>query len=184
MLSGCAPDASNGKTIPTSQYTGPHAQDFSYWAEREGTPDFALAAMADSHISEAELAEAESRFVACTSKHGILVSHFDPLGGTYETGPLNDTGPMGSLADVDVCELSSGYLPLMFIYMSVTQNPENRDNSEIMTECLIRNKALAPDYPVEQFAHDNEHLSLPFKDPLSGERIFDSCTRDPLGHNR
>lgn len=61
---------------------------------------------------------------------------------------------------------------------SMSTNPQNLPIDELMTECLIRNRAVSPDYTAEQFAEDNPAQTIPFLE--GGTAIFWACNDEPL----
>ncbi|PDQ34328.1 MAG: hypothetical protein B5766_11835 [Candidatus Lumbricidophila eiseniae] len=174
---GQGDSAESGKNdVPT--FTGPWAEEFSYSYD-EATTDFERKALSDEKISEAEFAETEHRLKACLGAHGITFSGFT----SDESFEFNFSSDMGSdRADelADKCSVSSGLDTVGSLFFQVRKNPQNLDWATIMAACLVKKKAVPPEYSASDYLRDEQKNDLPPTRP-TGNTALDDCSADPLG---
>jgi hypothetical protein len=184
LVAGCAGPAAEPPppTATTSHngvvFTGPYAAEFADSYDMTGVSDFARAALRDSELTDAEVAETKDRYVRCMAGYGITITNMRENGSHTAVG--RDGAPDGDVERRGTeCELSSGLMPVALLAAQLRSNPEHRPFEEIMTECLIRNGAVPASYTKEDYARDNETFAFPFLDER-GEDTFDKCAETPL----
>jgi len=166
---------SEKNNIPT--FTGPWAEEFSY-SYGEATTDFERKALSDEKISEAEFAEMEHRLKTCLGAHGITFSRFT----SDESFEFTFSSDMGSdRADelADGCSVSSGLDTVGSLFLQVRKNPQNLDWATIMAACLVKKKAVPPEYNASDYLRDEQKKDLPPTQPTENTAI-DDCSADPL----
>lgn len=176
-LTACAsgPPSEGEPGIDAPRFSGPYAAELTQ-AWKESDSEFVRDVIADEKVSDQEWAELSTRMAECLAKAGLEFGGFDDH-GTYTVGPSRLTGdPLTRV--LDGCETSTGELWVHALRLSMSTNPENVPIDELMTDCLIRNGAVSPDYTKEQFAQDNPAQTIPFID--GGSAVFWACNEDPL----
>jgi hypothetical protein len=176
--SACALGADEAETAPNSRagaagaYSGPWAADFAELADHTDSA-FALAAIADSELSDQEAEEARGIILECYAAKGYTVE-WDPYG--YETV----TGPEGSddgAAVMGECSFADG--GVLVLYYQILVNPGNDDLMDLSAACLVE-EGLAE----EGFSGDDLEAMYQADDftgwPFSAEDpVFQRCMRDP-----
>lgn len=156
-------------------FSGPYAAELAE-AWRASDSGFVRAVIADGKVSDQEWAELGMRMTECLDDSGLDFVGFSD-DGSYRVGPSKVTGE--DLTRVlDGCERSTGEVWIHGLRLSMSTNPENVPVEQIMTECLIRNGAVGPDYTEEQFARDSPTQSFPFMG-TSKEAAYRRCNDDP-----
>ncbi|QTX03531.1 hypothetical protein [Agromyces archimandritae] len=160
-------------------FDGPYASEFRDAWTNYGNP-FVHGVIADEEISDAEFAEILARLTTCVEGAGMLVTSHDAHGYRVD---MNGRGedPEPANADLDACDMESGWFPLSIIRAQMQSNPQNEDMNEIMAACMVQNGVVADGYTAKEFARDNPERSFPFLDPKTGDRAFTECQNDPLG---
>lgn len=156
-------------------FSGPFSAELNAaWDESDS--DFVRAVVTDGVVSDQEWAELGTRMATCLDGYGITFEGFDDQGSYNGSGNTLDQEELSdALAG---CEASTGEAWLTGLRRSMADNPKNIPVEEVMTQCLVRNGAVAPDYTKEQFLQDNPNLSFPFMGTQE-EEIFWSCNDDP-----
>jgi hypothetical protein len=185
-LVGCTQPAAGPSTSPDGSFdaseappafSGPHA---SLYIEAWGDADssFVRDVLRDETISDQEWAEVVSRLSACFSRNGVEFLGFESSGeygvdaGSVAADRVQELFPM--------CERESGESPLGYLRNHILINPDGRDLDELILECMTREGAVAPDYTIDSFRRDYEHLTFPYIDMVDGEKTFWACNSDPL----
>lgn len=173
-LCACAPDAApegapedrpGRGAVEAPSFDGPWAGLFaSTW---EASTDAERDALADSEIDELEYAYFRARIIECMDGLG-LDARWEPDGSlTY--GNNDDLDP----DDVTDCMRTSG-LRIITLKDSMTRNPENLDENEIMAACLRRAGVVPPSYTADDFGSQRDIEAI-----LATEG-FDGCNAAPL----
>ena len=182
LFLGCA---AKGPVIePTAHTVSPGIPDFSgpFAAEyeqawTESGSNFVKLVIEDERISGREWAELVNRMATCFSGEGATFEGYTPDGGygaqknSLSSDRLNEL--MGE------CEKSTGEAWLGYLWFSAPKNPQNAPAEEIITECLIRNGIVGPDYTPEEFVRDNPTLSFPYLRSGTGQKGALECNADP-----
>ncbi len=137
--------------------------------------DIQKAVLADGLITEAEVAELESRTEDCLEAKGYEIT-WEPRGGSSVAAPVgSDTE--ADRAAINACEeVNVGAIRDFAI--GLKRNPENRNEDEIIAACLVAQKVVDPSFTADDMARAGEGDSaLPWKesDPAVSE-----CFSDPL----
>lgn len=156
-------------------FNGPYAADLAQaWQESDSL--FVRDVIGDGKVSEPEWAQLGARMSECLAHAGLDFGGYED-GGTYTVGPSSLSGDALSRL-LDGCDVSTGGRWIHMLRTSMSTNPQNLPIDELMTECLIRNRAVSPDYTAEQFAEDNPAQTIPFLE--GGTAIFWACNDEPL----
>lgn len=156
-------------------FDGPYAAEIAD-AWRESDSDFVRGVIADEQITDAEWAELGVRMSDCLADEGLDFLGFDD-NGTYRVGPSRVSGDDATRV-LDGCERESGETWIHALRLSMSTNPDNAPIEELMTDCLIRNGAVAAGYTAEDFARDSPQQTIPFVDS-AGTATFWACNEDP-----
>lgn len=177
-LTGCTPVAPTTNPGPDSigdvpAFEGPWAEAFAQ-AWLDASTDEQRAILADGKITDAEYADVRQGLVDCIAGFGATVT-LGPY-GTFSIDP-------GGLSDT---QLNDDILPeceqqtvgqITFLYEQLARNPQNRDEAELMVECLRRVGVVGPAYSAAQWRADSEsQTGLDWDDPRIRQ-----CGLDPLG---
>ena len=175
VLVGCseAPGSVGISADGVPSFEGPWAAALAQ-AWLDSATDEQRAILSDGLVSDAEYAESRQGLVECLAGFGATAT-MGPYGTmSIEPGGLTDT------------ELNDRILPdcegqtvgeVAFLYEQMARNPQNRDEAELMVECLQDADVVGPAYTVGQWLVDSEtQTGLDWADP----RIRD-CGLDPLG---
>lgn len=177
VLAACiAPvDASPTEVVAMPDFTGPFAAEYEEaWHKSESS--VARAVLEDGLIADQEWSEVLADLTDCLTEQGITLVEYRP-DGSYEVS----VGDMdGDLANERMggCERYSGEPWIGRLYRAQTDNPENIPDTQLLTECLIRNHAVPEDYTVEQYLEDAPDLAFPYLDE-HGPDTFAGCNADP-----
>ncbi|WP_150384075.1 hypothetical protein [Bifidobacterium rousetti] len=119
-------------------FTGVHAEDYSWAyerAKREGS-EFAVRALSDGELTEAETQEAADRYVSCMADKGFTATKsIDGSGDVYV--------PDGVSADrinsaSDTCEQESGIRYLAGLLYQDRTNPDGKNDIPMVIDCMRR----------------------------------------------
>jgi len=185
-MTGCAPSGESGSPPPAFGASAPIADSDDPWAGefadayRRATTDFERAALADGRITDGEFAEMSNAFAECLTERGVTFGGFKP-GGSFEFVP----GPSMSSDDAnditDECSARTGLDTIGYLYFAQQRNPQNEDDATLVSECLVRKRAVAPGYSARDYQRDSPTGTHPFLDKKSGETALIACEADPLG---
>lgn len=190
LLVGCA---SVADAQPTSgapdmpKFTGP----FAIMLEDEyqiAPAGFARDVIRDGRVTDQERAETVERFRTCLAEVGTNLISFDDQNGSYELSADNsitsEEGMQASDASDQKCYVDSGLSSVDFVYREMRANPENRDFSEIMVECLKKAQAVPEGYTQADFDREYPAGEITLLDPDLQHTPDDPvmiCQHDPLG---
>lgn len=168
--------AASPDTRDTLDFSGPFASDYAEaWVGSES--DFVRLVIEDEKISEQEWAAVERRMAACFSSKGATFEGYTRDGGYEAQGNSLSVDRLSEV--MGECERFTGEAWLGFLWFWPQKNPHNLPIEEIVSECLIRNGIVAPDYTPEDFLRDNPTLSFPYLRSGEGERGALECNADP-----
>jgi hypothetical protein len=170
-----------GQAVPG--FSGPYAPEFDA-AYREASSEVARLVLADEYISEAELEEVKSGYVACLEGLGFL------------DVTVNNDGSQTLRVDVSLfpnaeeaqalemgCGCSSGWLSVAPLFNVVRKNPDNADNYLLMAECLVRVGLRPEGYSAAQYRQEFEagiFYSILEKGEGEDFEKLNACNDDPL----
>lgn len=186
-LSGCStpaqqpasPIANTSSSAAAPEFSGPFAAEYRDAWEDSGD-EFVHGVLADEQISDREWAEVSERMTVCFDSKQIAFEGYAQDGG-YSATPRDREMPTDALnGAADECEVQSGHRWIGLLRGVERMNPENRDVSEIMAECLVETGAVAPGYSAEDYRRDSESGAVPLLDPTTGEKQLTGCGSDPL----
>ena len=188
-LSGCGivgvspPEPSSGGERVSSEaklgalespgFTGPFADQYEE-AWLKSKTDAVRTILSDELITDQEWSQVRNELFTCAKDHGITISNY--VDGAYEA----KTGDMdGELANrtLGECEVSSGEAWIGWLYRSQTSNPTNIPETQLLTDCLVRNGAVPPSYTEKQYFEDVWDFSFPWVDE-GGYDTFERCSED------
>ncbi|REJ06385.1 hypothetical protein DY023_06290 [Microbacterium bovistercoris] len=160
--------------MPT--FTGPYSEELTE-AWQKSKSAWVHAVLEDSQISEQEYKELGVRLGECFAESGVEFTGLSDDGVGYSLGPSSmNSDDLERVADS--CDESTGQRWIQVLRASMMSNPQNTPIEEVMTECLIRNGAVAPDYTAEQYLRDVPKQAFPFLDS-SKEQVFWACSTSP-----
>lgn len=152
-------------------FSGPHAESFARAYENAQT-DFQREVIAKGEITRADYEEAWSRLRECAQDAGLQAGVVDE-GGLYTL----TTSGQADQAALDECTERTTF-GIDALYLATHRNPENRDELELLVECLQRAGLVGPEYTVQRLREENSssQFSYPTDDPAAL-----ACLNDPLG---
>lgn len=182
LLSGCSagqtPDSSSSNepdnVAGMPAFEGNFAAEYQEAWKKSKTDDV-KAILNDEQITDQEWSQVLNKLETCLDDNGISLTEYK-ADGSYEV----NVGEMdGDVANQRMggCEEESGEAWVGYLYRSQTSNPENVPATQLLTECMIRNKAVPASYTEEQYLEDAPNLAFPFTDE-HGFEIFESCNAD------
>jgi hypothetical protein len=189
LVSGCSatPTPSPQSSSPTGTSESASAPAFhgnfadEYQEAWEKSPNEAVRTiLEDETITDQEWSQVMKTLETCLSENGISLSTYNP-NGSYEVNVGEMNGDVAN-QKMGSCEEESGEAWIGSLYRAQTSNPNNIPATQLLTECMIRNGAVAPSYTEEQYLVDAPNLSFPFIDD-HGFDIFDHCNTD-FGYNK
>ncbi len=187
IASGCSATGStetspapvDSGSVAAPSFEGSFAAEYQEAWEKSST-GAVRTILADETITDQEWSQVLKTLETCLDEGGISLDVYND-DGSYEVnvGEMN-----GDLANekMGVCEQTSGEAWIGYLYRSQTSNPENVPATQLLTECMVRNGAVAPSYTEEQYLVDAPDLAFPFVDH-HGFEIFESCNAD-FGFNK
>lgn len=154
--------------------SGPYAAEVAQ-AREQGSP-FVVEVLEDGTISDAEIAEARSRWERCLADAGIEgEAEVDALGEpsyTLRTDGLEEDAVDRANAD---CYGSSGLARLDPLEGAMRVNPDRVDVQEATAACLREAGVVPPGFGAQDVTDGAlEGLDVP-------PDVFRRCTTDPLG---
>ncbi|MFT3889538.1 MAG: hypothetical protein QM713_15445 [Arachnia sp.] len=181
MVAGC----SNSEP---EQAPGPGwAAEFAEAREKARESEFARAALADDRVTDAELAEANSRLVDCLDAAGFPGAVVDSEGGLT----VPDRG-LGASIDptVSACEDSIGWSSISILYRETRRNPENIDPNELIAACLVRHEVVPVGYSGKDYADAWDRFvasggggdfneAIDYVDSVRGPEVHQGCEKNP-----
>lgn len=185
VLSACADvDGSPGESIgqgeqprvttsPVSQ--GPWSDWFTRVFDAPDTTSAQRDILADGVITDTEYTELRNSFRRCLEDLGVSVA-LDPDGGfsVRADGKLSEAQVTADA--VPGCERKTVGSVAM-LYEQIRRNPERKDESLIVVECLKRNHIVAGAYTVAQYDKDiANQTGIDW-----AARDVQRCAQDPLG---
>lgn len=184
-LSGCAAQEAEQpeSAKDTPSFSGPWASVFAHEYEAT-TSDFARQVLADGKITEAERAAVIERFSDCLTQNGLTLKEYR-VDGSFQID-INDRAEEDdpSKAKMPGCRDTSGINTIDLLYQDMRKNPENRNKSEIMVECLLKAEAVSEGYTVADFDREDPSGKVTLLRPELKETAKDPvllCEKDPLG---
>ena len=186
-LGGCTAPAlqpvevmTNGASSTSSpSFSGPFAAEYGD-AWKKSANEFVHGVLEDEEISDREWAEVSERMTVCFANKQVDFQGYSADGG-YSVMPQDHDMPSDALNQVaDDCEIESGHRWIGVLRGAERMNPANRDVYEIMAECLMETKVVAPGYTAGEYRSDSESGLVPFLDPDTGPARLLDCNDDPL----
>ena len=123
VLSGCSGGESSSGQGEAPNFSGPYADEFSQIYSRTEDP-FVREVVADSEISDQEIAEVRNRYSTCMSNQGLFDIKFDDGDSGVSYGFPPSMGSERANQVSQECEMSTGYGDISLLYSSVRANPE------------------------------------------------------------
>lgn len=157
-------------------FTGPFAAEYTEAWQKSETPEVRTI-LEDGRISDQEWSQVLKTLDDCLTESGVTLVAYDEHDGSYEA----DVGEMsGDTANerMGICEKVSGEAWVGRLYRAQTTNPENIPETQLLTDCLIRNHAVPESYTVEQYLTDAPTMSFPYLDE-HGPQTLAGCSADP-----
>ncbi|MDO4259731.1 MAG: hypothetical protein Q4C87_09465 [Actinomycetaceae bacterium] len=154
-LSGTNPSQSSETSSQSAQAWAPVIQEELELARGKPYEEFMRTILADYQISEAELAETQSRVLSCLREVGV--ENFRYLEGDLGSEAYGIEGdPDGSKAReaADKCEEAQGYPAISGLHSSMKINPSRANWEDLIVTCLTRNKAVDPAYSTDDYQRE------------------------------
>lgn len=152
-VAGCSGETPHTASSEIPDFTGPHKELITeLWKNTDS--DFAHKILADETISDSEWAETVKSFEQCIVDSGMLVNYVKDNGAlsvTFNGVPQHKSGAL-----ITACREKSAFNPISVLRAALIRNPSNLDENELMTACLIRAKAVDPDYTKEEYIRDSD----------------------------
>jgi hypothetical protein len=163
------------RTPETPTFTGPFAAEYQEaWTKNEAPA--VREVLRDERISDQEWSQVLVTLTDCLTGHGIsLVTYNED--GSYEANTGTMDGEAANQA-MGACETESAEVWIGRLYRAQTNNPNNVPETQLLTDCMIRNKAVPETYTVDQYLEDAPDMSFPYTDH-HGPDIFSGCNADP-----
>lgn len=177
-----------GTQISAPEFQGPFAEEFRD-AYQDASTDLGRQILEDGVITAAEFAEVEAIMIACLLENGVEVQGGlvgDGSGGVgYEAQNLREISQEEDGEIETSCEQASDAVKIGLLYFGMKDNPENRNQGEIMAECLVYKQVVPRGYSGEDWERDM--MSQEHSDPvnMSAEELkrFEAeqeCFADPF----
>jgi len=182
VLSGCvaagepsSAESSLSGATEMPKFTGPFAAEYEEAWQKNETASVRTT-LEDGRISDQEWSQVITTLTTCLSDHGITLVKYNEEDGSYESNVGDANGDVVN-ESMGECEQESGEAWIGRLYRGQTNNPNNIPETQLLTDCLIRNRAVPETYTVEQYLADAPNMNFPYIDDHGGE-IFDECNRD------
>ncbi|MBM7826324.1 hypothetical protein [Microbacterium aurum] len=180
LASGCASTDGDGHASTNGDsgmpsFSGPFAAEYQEAWQRSET-DAVRGVLQDGHISDQEWSQVLQSLKDCLSSQGITVTSYNEKDGSYESNVGEVDGDSAN-ASMGKCEVQSGEPWIGRLYRAQTSNPENIPETQLLTDCLVRNHAVPESYTVEKYLEDAPTMKFPFIDE-GGEQTFALCNQD------
>lgn len=161
-LSGCSSESETTSDSPWAAEFDQAMQDARTDLQREILEDYV--------VTDAEYAELQSLQKQCIEGLGLEVSVLD-TGGFSVIGELTEQ----QWTDVDECDYTTVY-PVEHLFWGTRNNPENRDQGELVKGCLRSHGIDVADIP------DSEIELAAFDGLIDGDQtVIEQCLFDPEG---
>jgi hypothetical protein len=172
---GCSPSPHSASVVTDkargsseAKFSGPWASLFeSTYAESNSEAE--RKALADGKISDQEYAYFQDKIVGCLASHGISARFGSDRSLEYNT--KRDV----KQEVINKCNVENG-MRVIALRDAIERNPHNRNENEIMVECLKRVKLVDAGYTAAMFAAG---VNI---DTFINTELFDACNSDPLNH--
>lgn len=130
-------------------------------AREESSVDQVKEILEDHKITSAELAHLQDELRECLRPAGVTDVSFSTSEVQYETNtpPGN---PAEFVKKMDACEDSVGYSQVAALYFGMLRNPENRDYTPELVDCLVEKGLVPSSYSVDDYRRDLASDRLPF----------------------
>ncbi|WP_144875569.1 hypothetical protein [Microbacterium sp. 1.5R] len=182
LMTGCSAEQAPGSSSPDEPesvsgmpaFQGNFAAEYQEAWTKSKTEDV-KAILEDEQITDQEWSHVLNKLETCLDENGISLTGYKP-DGSYEVNAGEMDGEIANQR-MGECEEASGEAWVGYLYRSQTSNPENVPATRMLTECMIRNKAVPASYTEEQYLEDAPNLAFPFTDE-HGFEIFESCNGD------
>ncbi|MBT8163542.1 MULTISPECIES: hypothetical protein [Arthrobacter] len=160
-----------GVDAPT--FTGPWA-DYFRSAYSTATTDLQRTILSDGKITDQENQEVRNAFVSCMAAFDIRVE-LQEYDSTKSIAPTGMTDAKYDELSRDCRARTSGQIS--GLYFQINRNPENRDESAIMAECLSRKGLVERNYSAKDYEAASGDQNFPFD---AADPRFRACGLDPL----
>lgn len=169
-LAGCTP-------VEVPQFAGPWSAEF---AQAYSATDnrFVREAIKDGTVTDEEYAEMFERFRSCLDAVGITLTL---NGHSYRWDIPDGSDAARANGQFDRCSVEAGENYIGWLYYGVKRNPDNLDESQIVSACLVRAGVVPENYSAADYESDNEEQTYPFFDKEQGKKAHTKCLDDPLG---
>jgi hypothetical protein len=181
LVAGCSGGASGSSSVstPGASLTGPWAAEFQ--AAIAGSSDeFVKSALTDGEVSDAEMAEGNSRYRACLEDAGFTEIDIGEKGAESMVFPPTVSDEVGEQMRTE-CDVSTGRSDLLVLYVLPRDNPNNEDTAQLMVDCIVRMGLREEGYTVDEYFREVE---ADVYDQYFGEgeaaRRFMACNDDPV----
>lgn len=147
VLASCSPTPSmQSKTSSEPTFTGAHAEDYSWAydrAKRDGS-EFAVQALSDDKLAEAEVQEAADRYVSCMTDKGYTATmSIDGTSTIYHPDQTTDQAWTDRMhRDTDTCEKESGIDYLAGLLLMDKTNPDGKNDMSMIIDCMRRHDVV------------------------------------------
>lgn len=167
--------ASGEETMP--EFSGPWAASFASWYETTES-DTVRDVIGDEVVTDEELAETVAAFRQCLEAKGVRLTYHG-FGG-YGTNFDPELGAERAHEVDAACSLATGHDIISSLYVDTHRNPENLDESQIVTDCLVDRKVVSAAFTKEDLVSLGAD-DAPLLDAANGIAEFEQCLADPLG---
>lgn len=171
--------SSSVEEIDVPPFSGPWADDFAGFY-RQASSDFERSILEDGEITDSEFAEMEAKFASCMEKKDIEFQGYK-RDGSYEYQTASGADPAAANEAVEGCSKSSGARTVGTLHFAIIRNPQNLDEGEIISTCLVQKKIVPSDYSADDYYRDAPTEAFPYIDAENGNLAFNECAADPLG---
>ena len=162
-------------------FAGPYAAEFVGIYDSYDDPVIRRV-LVDEAITVEELQVVKETFVTCLTDLGfteVVVMNNGAMDLAHPPELNHESDLVYEL--VERCEKSTGWADISFLTTMIEGNPENRDTSTLMAECLVRTGAQPPGYSANDYLRDSEDGTigrLVESNPVLREKYI-SCSQNP-----
>lgn len=176
LLTGCTTSAS----VPTAESAAVHPDGTTFtgkWADlfqstyAEVTSKAEREALRDSVISDQEYAFFQEKITSCLASHRVTAIFDGNMGIDY-----SNPGGIGQEV-INACMIDNG-IRVLSLKDSITRNPNNLDEGEIMAACLKRSAVVGPGFSAKDY--DDPDIVEKFVNTKG----FEECNADPLHYKQ
>ena len=172
MLSGCV--ISDG--VP--QFYGPWQSDIERAYNSSVTSDRAKQILCSGSITTEHVAEMNKALKSCLANVGITDVSIDGYGSLQITTSSDIPESVVSSHEM-ACEETSGWYPVVSLYVSMRQNPNKGDFDQLFADCLVRVGLVPKGFTGADVNAEYSGKGNGFAD-ISSSPFFASCYYDPL----